>query len=756
MFRKYLIAGTSLLASSLAGGSSAAIPQAAKTGDYRVRAEAILQQMTPEEKAAQLQIFFAIGSPKEVDDKVGSGTGAMLFVTDPKEVNRLQRLALEKSRLRIPVLFGFDVIHGLSTIFPVPIGMAASWDPDLAMRSQAVAAEEASSVGINWAFGPMIDISRDPRWGRMVEGPGEDPYLASALAAAQVRGFQGPEIGTPGRVIAGPKHFAGYGASIGGRDYDEAEISDEQLHNTYLPPFKAAVEAGAGNIMTAYMALNGIPATGNRWLLTDVLRKDWGFTGWTVSDNNAVSSLRSHGFAADPTDAAVRGLTAGVDMEMSFARGVYGNLPAALQAGRITQQQLDTSVRRILEAKFRLGLFDKPFVDETKADKTLRSANNLAAAQRAAERSAVLLKNEGALLPLDRKKLKSVAVIGPLGDSPRDALGPWVFAQNKPATHGILEGIREKLGSDVAVSYSPGVAMAKRLHPSPLAMATGVFPRPEPKDDPNGIAEAVAAAHKADVAIMVLGEAQDMTGELASRSSLDLPGRQQELLDAVVATGKPVVVVLLNGRPLDLKDTKAGAILEMWYPGSRAGAATANLLFGDAVPGGKLPFTWPRNAAQAPMYYSHLTTHSAGGINQRYWNESNAPVYPFGHGLSYSTFEYSEPKLNRTEIGKGDTLTISVDLRNTGARAADEVAQLYVHQRYGTAARPVRELKGFSRVTLKPGELRTLTFKLGPNELRYWNASIRDWVIDAAAFEVAVGGSSTAPFKANFTVVDKQ
>jgi beta-glucosidase len=736
---------------------SAATSPAPVDPAIRARADALLARMTPEEKAGQLNILFALPIPqmvKAAEAQVkGGGTGALLFATDPAEINRLQRLAVEQSRLKIPLLFGFDVIHGLTTILPVPIANAASWDPAGVERAQAVAAAEARAVGLHWTFAPMVDIARDPRWGRIVEGAGEDPYLGSAMAAAQVRGFQGARIGTPGRIIAGPKHFAGYGAALGGRDYDEVDLSDAELWNVYLPPFKAAVDAGAGNIMSAYMGVNGIPATGNRWLLTDVLRKQWGFQGFVVSDNEAVGSLRTHGYAGDATEAAARALGAGVDMAMSLLNPGFGTLPKAVQAGQVTAAELDAAVRRVLEAKLAMGLFERPYVDTARARATLGAAAHREVARVAAERAAVLLRNEGGLLPLDRRTLRSVAVIGPLADASRDLLGPWVFKQNAPPMTSVLQGIRAKVGSGVRVDFAPGVALPKRLNPSPFGMITGEVTRPEPAGgDAAGIAEAVAKARGADVAVVVLGEGQDMIGELASKSTLDLPGRQQELLDAVVATGKPVVVLLVNGRPLDLKDTKAAAVLDIWYPGSEAGAATANLLFGDAAPGGKLPFTWPRNVGQVPMIYAHLASHDPKGADKRYWNEAGGPAYPFGHGLSYSTFTYSDARVSSAEIGPRATVTVSVDLTNTGKRTADEVAQLYVHQRSGTAARPVRELKGFQRVTLKPGERRTLTFTLGPAELRYWNAATRDWVVDAATFDVGVGGNSTAPFSAAFDV----
>ncbi len=753
-----MMIGLACIAAAAAGAAAQARPAPAAPLDeqqVRARADALLAQMTPDEKAAQIVTQFNMGIPgqeKAIDESVAKGIGSFLFVTDPKETNRLQRITVERSRLHIPLLFGFDVIHGWSTIFPVPIGQAASWDPAMIERNQAIAAAEARSAGIHWAFAPMVDIARDPRWGRIVEGAGEDPYLGSAVAAAQVRGFQGPRIGAPGHIIAGPKHFAGYGAALGGRDYDEVNLSDSELWNVYLPPFKAAVDAGAGNIMAAYMGLNGIPAAGNRWLLTDVLRKQWGFQGWVVSDANGVQSLQTHGFATDQADAAARAIGAGLDMEMAFAGPAFAKLPAAVAAGKVDQAQVDAAVRKVLEAKIRMGLFENPYVDEAGAAQLQRNPAHLEAARIAAERSAVLLRNEGALLPLDRAKLRSVAVIGGLADSPRDSNGPWVFKPTQPVLQSILQGIRTKLGNRTEVKYAPGVIIPKRVNASMIDSMNADLRRPEPKDDDSGIAEAVAAARSADVAVVVVGEPQGMIGEMASRSTFDLPGRQQDLLDAVVATGKPVVVLLLNGRPLDLKGTKAQAILDLWYPGSSGGDAAANLLFGDAVPGGKLPFTWVRNAAQVPLIYAHLTSHDAGHADTRYSNESNAPVYPFGYGLSYSTFAFSNLRLDRPQVAPGGAVTVSVDLRNTGARTADEVAQLYIHQRSGTAARPVRELEGFQRVTLKPGEVRTLTFKLGPQELRYWNAAVRDWVQDETTFDVAVGADSTVPFAGSFDV----
>jgi beta-glucosidase len=723
------------------------------------RAEALVQQMTPEEKAGQLTqyFYFQMFAPlaAQLSKTVEKGAaGSLLFVTDPAEINRLQRIAVEKSRLKIPLLFGFDVIHGLHTIFPVPLGMAASWDPKMVEDVQTVAAAEARAVGIHWTFAPMLDIARDPRWGRMVEGAGEDPYLGSAMAVAQVRGFQGPFSGSPGHIIAGPKHFAGYGAAPGGRDYDEVDLSDSQLWNVYLPPFKAAVDAGAGNIMSAYMGLNGVPAAANAWLLTKVLRNTWGFKGWVVTDAGAVESLTTQGLAVNAADAAVRALNAGVDMQMVTPGrpASFESLPAALVGGKISQSELDRAVRLVLEAKIRMGLFENPYVDEKRAAAVLDDPAHLKMARTAAERSAVLLRNENGLLPLDARRIKSIAVLGPLADADRDTLGPWVFKQNRPSATSVLAGIRAKVGKTARVDYSEGVRMPPRLYPSPFGMIDGTPPPKPPLDEKAEMQRATELARGADVTVVVMGEAQEMIGEMASRSALDLPGRQQELLDAVVATGKPVVVLLMSARPLDLKDTRAGAILDIWYPGSEGGNAVANLLFGDATPGGKLPFTWIRSAAQAPLFYSHLTSHDPGNADKRYWNESSQPRYPFGYGLSYTKFEYANLQVERPVYAQGERINVTVELKNSGTRAGDEVAQLYIHQRSGTSARPVRELKGFQRVTLKPGEVRNLRFTLQPDDLRYWSAVTGSWIQDATEFDAWIGSDSLASLHTTFEV----
>ncbi len=742
------------------------VEAAGSTEEIRARVDKLLAGMTLAEKAGQLTQYFYFGGNEGADEwaneqsrqvEVALGRGgasSLLFVRDPGEVNRLQRLTIEGNRHGIPALFGFDVIHGFRTIFPVPIAMAASWDPAAVEAAQGVAAREARAVGIHWTFAPMVDIARDPRWGRIVEGAGEDPFLGAAMAGAQVRGFQGDHLGAPERVVAGPKHFAGYGAALGGRDYDEVNLSASEFWNVYLPPFRAAVEAGAGNVMTAYMDLNGVPATGNRWLLTEVLRGALGFDGFLVSDANAVRSLATHGFAADLTDAAARAVQVGLDLEMAIEDPAYAHLEEAVEAGAISVEAVDACVRRVLEVKLRLGVFDQPYVDEEHARSVLADPSHREVARLAAQRSAVLLRNEGGLLPLEPARLRSVAVLGHLAASRRDILGPWSFEFDLEETVSILEGIRARLGSGAQVTHAPGVRPPERLFSSIFDSFPGNVPVvADGFDDDAELVRAVELARSSDVAVVVLGEWQNLVGEQASRSSLDLPGRQPELLRAIVATGTPVVLLVMNGRPLDMRwaAEHVPAILDIWYPGTQGGTAVADLLFGDVAPGGKLPFSWPRSVGQVPVIYSHTTSHDPDKQAERYWDEPSTPLYPFGFGLSYTSFAYSDLVLDRHELPAGETLQVSVEVRNTGERPGDEVAQLYVHQRYGSSSRPVRELKGFKRVHLGAGESQTLRFTLGPAELRYWSSAARDYVLEASTFDVWVGGDSTASLGASFS-----
>jgi beta-glucosidase len=634
--------------------------------------------------------------------------------------------------------------------------MAASWDPSTATKAQTIAAKEARAVGIDWTFAPMLDIARDPRWGRIVEGAGEDPYLGSAMAAGQVRGFQGDYIGAPGHILACMKHFAGYGAAVGGRDYDEAYIPETLLQNVYLKPFHAAVKAGIGSAMSAYLDLNDVPATGSRWLLHDVLRDDWKFTGLIVSDADSVKSLEKHGYAKDVSEAALYAFRAGVNMEMALGFTAYSrSLATALERGQITSQQVDEAVRPILEMKIRLGLFEQPYVDEARSKQVLATPLHRTTSRQVAERTAVLLRNEGSLLPLKKDGYKKIAVIGPLADSQVDTIGSWAFQFDLPETVTVLAGVKNVLGSRAEVNYAQGVHVQRKF-PSFFDQIMHIPPEIPWTDaqSEDEFSKAIHLASSSDLVLLILGEQQKMSGEAASRDSLDLPGNEERLLEAVAATGKPVVLVLFNGRPLDIKWASAHipAILDVWYPGTQGGNAVANLLFGDAVPGGKLPFTWPRDSGQIPIYYAHNTTQDPGNQAKRYWDEESTPLYPFGYGLSYSKFAFSNLKLSRRECKPGETIDVSVDLENTGTATADEVAQLYIHQQYGSTSRPVRELKGFERVTLAAHEKKTVHFSLGNDELTYWSTATKSWVEEPAGFDVWVGADSTAQLHANFTI----
>jgi beta-glucosidase len=727
--------------------------------------EKLLASMTLEEKVGQLIQYFYFDlpdgaemaqQPRDVEAALDRGAvGSLLFITDPAVANRMQERAIEGSRQGIPALLGFDVIHGLRTIFPVPIALAAAWDAEAVERAQTVAAREARAVGIHWVFAPMVDIARDPRWGRMVEGAGEDPYLGAVVAAAQVRGFQGDHIGADEHVIAGPKHFAGYGAATGGRDYDEVDLSDQEFWNTYLPPFRAAVEAGAGNIMSAYMDLNGVPATGNRWLLTDVLRDALGFDGFVVSDANSVKDLHTHHFATDATDAGVRALSAGLDLEMAISEAAFEGLTSAVGEGRISEERIDESVRRLLRVKEQLGLFDDPFVDEARAAAVLADPVHRDVARTTAERTAVLLRNQGALLPLSPTAESTVAVIGPLASSRRDVIGPWAFDFDLDETVSILEGIKAAAGEGLRVAFAPGVAEPKRTYPSMFEMFGDSSPTAAADFDVDAaFDEAVRVAAAADVAVVVLGEQQDMIGENASRSTLELPGDQQRLLEAVAATGTPVVLVLMSGRPLDIRwaAENVAAILEVWYPGTKGGEAVANLLFGAVEPQGRLPFSWPRSVGQVPMPYSHTRSHDPQKQDRRYWNEESTPLYPFGFGLGYGSFTYSAVSVDRPSISLAGSVEVSATVTNTSDHAGSDVAQLYIHQRSGTSSRPSRLLKGFKRVHLEPGASTHVTFSITEEDRRYWSAATRGWVTDMTVFEVGVGSDAAAPLTAEFEV----
>jgi len=734
---------------------TAAIPTPASDEEARAFADKLIAKMTLAEKLGQMtQVPLNYPTKPAADVMARNGdVGSFLFITDAAEINRLQHAAVEQSRLHIPLLFGFDVIHGFRTIYPVPIAMAASWDPAVAEKAQSMAAREARATGIQWTFAPMVDIARDPRWGRMMEGAGEDPFLGSRMAEAQVKGFQGASLSDPNHIMACVKHFAGYGAASGGRDYEESNISDEQLWNVYFPPFHAALEAGAGSIMSAYMDLNGLPATGNRFLLHDVLRDDWNFRGMVVSDWEAVKSLTTHGFSKDASDAAVRAVNVGVDMEMSSTT-FRDTLPAAVKDGTVTEATINNAVRNILVAKYKLGLFKNPYSDPALAGAQMVTPEQRATARNIATRTAVLLRDENSLLPL-ASSAKSIAVIGPLADSKADIMGSWSLAGHPADSVTVLEGMRTRFGAS-HILFTKGVEI-EREQPS-IFDTQFSSPKPTMTTDAERDAEfhhAIELVKQSDVAVLVLGELQSMSGERASRSSLDLPGKQEQLLEAAVATGKPVILVLLNARPLNITwaSTHVPAILEAWYPGTEGGNAIADLLSGDANPGGKLPFAWPVTIGQIPINYARNLTQIPEAPNTRYWDGTSAPLYAFGYGLSYSTFATTNLHIAAPTVHAGSTVAVSLDVKNTSSRPGDEVVQLYTHQRAGSASRPVRELKGFVRLSLKPNETRTVTLTLNTKDLGFWSPSTHHWSMEPGTFDLWAGTDETATAHTTFDLL---
>jgi beta-glucosidase len=741
--------------------------QTAPAGPDAVRrARALLGQMTVEEKVGQLNLAGGSvlpGRPRLSDDMIVQGkVGSVLWLADPHEIDRIQHLAVEKSRLHIPILFGLDVVHGYETMFPIPLAMASSWDPSVEHDAQAFAAREARAAGIRWTFTPMVDIARDARWGRIEEGAGEDPYLGAAMAQAQIRGFQGDALGA-GSVVACAKHFAGYGAAEGGRDYDAAYIPEVLLRNVYLKPFYAAVEAGVGSLMSAYMDLNDVPASGNRWLLTDLLRGEWGFQGFLTSDAGAIANLQAHGYAADPADAAFKAITAGAGIDMA-SQTFTNHLPALIAQGRVKESLLDAAVLPVLAVKYQLGLFDHPYVQKPEAADGAAHAAGLALARKLAARSMVLLKNANTTLPLSRS-LRKIAIVGYLADSGFDTQGGpsagGAFTRvEKYSPVSVLAALRARLGPDEQISYVPGPALARDTR-STFEVAVG-YPavrKPTPAEVDEWLEKTRAAASNADVVIAVLGETAFMDGEEGSRATLDLPGIQERMLEVAASTGKPVVVVLINGRPVDIRwaAEHAAAIVEAWFPGVAGGDAVADVLFGDVNPGGKLPLSWPRTAGQEPLYYNHNLTHhpeDAPNFTSRYWDLSSFPLYRFGYGLSYTTFRYTNLRLVDAHIRSGGSTQVSVDVTNIGALAGDTVGQLYIHQRSGTASRPARQLAGFQRIALRPGETRTLVFTLGREELSFWSPQTRHWSAEPGVFDLWAGDDSNAALQTQLTVTE--
>ncbi|HXC72490.1 MAG TPA: beta-glucosidase BglX [Pyrinomonadaceae bacterium] len=707
--------------------------------DVEQRVNALLAQMTLEEKLGQLQQLDGEGNgnfrPEHLELIRKGLLGSTLNVRGAQRTNQVQRVAMNESRLKIPVLFGFDVIHGYRTIFPIPLAEASSWDPSLAERSAAVAAQEANNVGLRWTFAPMVDIARDPRWGRITEGAGEDPFLGAAFARARVRGFQGVDYSAPDKVLACAKHYVAYGAAEGGRDYNTTDLSENILREIYFPPFKAAVDAGVGTLMSAFNAINGVPASANAFTLTKVLRDEWKFDGFVVSDYTSVKELINHGVAANEEEAAALALNAGVEMEMvSRSYNTFG--PRLLQQNKVTMARIDEAVRRVLRIKFRLGLFDQPYTDEAREPNALLRPESIRLAREIAGRSMVLLKNDREALPLS-KSVGSIAVIGPLADDRRAPLGWWAGDGKEENTVTPLAGIKAKVSAQTKVGYAKGCDV---------------------KDDSTaGFDEAVNLAKQSDLAILFVGETADMVGEAASRSTLDLPGRQMELVQAIHSVGKPTVVVLVNGRPLSVGwiANNVPAILESWMGGSESGNAIADILFGDVNPSAKLPVTFPRSVGQVPMYYNYMNTgrppEAENRYTSKYFDMPWTPLFPFGHGLSYTKFKITNLQLSAPRIDANGKLTVSVDVENVGARAGDEVVQLYIRDPVATMTRPVKELKGFQRVSLQPGQKRRVEFVLDREHLGFWNREMR-YVVEPGEFRVMVGSSSADVIEARFEV----
>ena len=756
-------------------------PSNAQLADPKIeaRVDKLLRQMTLDEKIGQLVQYNDTGDAASTDGaKPGAiaavnpeptnpvnamqlaaagGVGSMLNTVGKDRTNLYQHLAVEKSRLHIPLLFGADVIHGFRTVYPIPLGLAASFDPDLVVNLGHISAEEATTAGVRWFYSPMVDISRDARWGRTAEGAGEDAYLGAAMARAYIRGYQGDDLSKPGAVAASVKHFAAYGAAEAGREYFTTDMSESRLRQVYLPPYKAAVEAGAATIMSAFNALNGVPASANPFLLGEVLRKEWGLNGFVVSDYTAVMELTNHGIALDPATATRKAITAGVDVDM-MSHFYDTQLPRLIRSGQVPMSVIDEAVRRVLRVKFATGLFEHPYAEAPEV--TSAVAEHRPLVRKAAEESFVLLQNEKSasgspLLPLS-PAFKRVALIGPLSENPAEMVGAWGGAGNEKDIVTVRAGLEEraqKLGGTLVYAKGTEIDGASQ----------------------SGFAEAVDAAKASDVAVLALGESGMMSGEAGSRAFLDLPGNQQQLLEAVAATGKPVVLLVFSGRPLVLNwaSKHVAAIMEVWFPGTEAGHAIADVLYGDVSPSGKLPMSFPRAVGQEPLYYNQFPTgrpplgldlsKPPGGDSRffsRYIDVANDALFPFGHGLTYSTFTYSDVMVSKASIPLSQALgnrtsailQATATVSNTGSREATEVVQCYVGNRGASMEQPVRSLEGFRRITLKPGESQQVSFDLGFNELSFYNNESKS-TIEATKYTVWMGGSSLADKEAAFEVV---
>lgn len=758
-----ILASVLMFSHSMLLAQQKATSPAAENAKMKIFVDALMKKMTLDEKIGQLNLpgsgDITTGNMKNtnIGQKIKEGkVGGLLNVKSVAKVYDIQKVAVEESRLKIPLLFGMDVIHGYETIFPIPLAMSCSWDMNLIEKSARIAAQEASADGICWTFSPMVDISRDPRWGRVAEGSGEDPYLGSQVAKAMVNGYQGTDLKLNNTIMACVKHFALYGGAEAGRDYNTVDMSPVKMYNDYFPPYHAGFEAGAGSAMSSFNEINGVPATANKWLMTDLLRKQWGFNGFVVTDFTAINELIEHGVGKNLADVSALALNAGIDMDM-VDEGYLKYAHQLVTEGKVSMKTIDDACRRILEAKYKLGLFDDPYryINPERAKTEILTPANREAARKTAAQSMVLLKNENQLLPLGTSK--TIALIGPLADTKRDVIGTWAPAANAKDAISVLTGFKNHLGITAKLLYAKGCNM---LSESEHFKHIYDDDHSDPRTDDEMINEAYNIASQADVIVAVLGEPCDLSGEASSRTSLGLPGRQQELLKTLLKTGKPVVLVLLNGRPLTLQyeATHVPAILEAWHGGTETGNAVADVIFGNVNPSGKLTMTFPVNVGQIPIYYSHKNTGRPynGDLNDKfksqYLDVQNAPLFPFGYGLSYTTFTYTDLKLDKQKLMPGGLLNISVTVTNTGNYDGAEVVQLYTRDMIGSITRPVKELKGFKKVFIKAGESTHVNFTLTASDLAFYNASLQ-FKAEPGDFKVFVGTNSDDCLEAGFELL---
>lgn len=715
----------------------------------------LMKKMTLEEKLGQLNlpgagdITTGQASNSDIAKKIKEGkVGGLFNIKSVAKIRDVQKVAVENSRLKIPLIFGMDVIHGYQTVFPIPLGLSCTWDMPLIEKSARIAATEASADGICWTFSPMVDIARDPRWGRIAEGSGEDAYLGSQIAKAMVKGYQGDDLKKNNTIMACVKHYALYGAAEAGRDYNTTDMSHVRMYNEYFPPYKAAVDAGVGSVMASFNEVDGVPATANKWLMTDVLRNQWKFKGFVVTDYTGINEMIDHGIG-DLQTVTARALNAGIDMDM-VGEGMLTTLAKSLKEGKVTMQQIDMACRRILEAKYKLGLFEDPYryCDENRAATEIFTDANRKAAREIAAQSFVLLKNDNKILPL--KKGGTIALIGPLADAKENMPGTWSVAADFSKSISLLSGLKEVAGNDAKILYAKGSNLDAD---SIFEVNAGMFGKALGRDSRPAaeiLKEALAVANQADVIVAALGESAEMTGESSSRTNIEIPAIQKELLQALLKTGKPVVLVLFTGRPLALKweQENVPSILNVWFGGSEAGSAIADVLFGDVNPSGKLSTTFPQNVGQVPIFYNHKNTGRPlqegkwfSKFRSNYLDVSNDPVYPFGFGLSYTNFTYSDIKLSSASLKGAQTLKASVTVTNSGSRDGKEVVQLYIRDLVGSITRPVKELKGFQKIELKAGESRTVTFNITPEDLKFYNYDLKyDW--ESGDFTIMIGGNS--------------